>query len=166
MDSPSFDLQEVKRVLEAALLTSPEPLQLVGPEEAVRRGARQRCAAQCARRTARGLGRAQRRARQCRERLALPRAARVSEVPRPPESAEAAALFARGDGNARDHRLPAAGHARRHRGHPRRHRVDQHHQGARRRAAGSTSSATAKCRAGRSSLRRRASFSTISACAR
>ena len=28
MDSPSFDLQEVKRVLEAALLTSAEPLQL------------------------------------------------------------------------------------------------------------------------------------------
>jgi segregation and condensation protein B len=28
MDSPSFDLQEVKRVLEAALLTSSEPLQL------------------------------------------------------------------------------------------------------------------------------------------
>src|SRR5476651_304641 len=28
MDSPSFDLQEVKRVLEAALLTSAEPLQV------------------------------------------------------------------------------------------------------------------------------------------
>ncbi|MEO7726164.1 MAG: SMC-Scp complex subunit ScpB, partial [Burkholderiales bacterium] len=28
MDSPSFDIQEVKRVLEAALLTSAEPLQL------------------------------------------------------------------------------------------------------------------------------------------
>ena len=28
MDSPSFDLQQAKRVLEAALLTSAEPLQL------------------------------------------------------------------------------------------------------------------------------------------
>ena len=56
------------------------------------------------------------------QRLALPRTPGIPAVSRPPRPAEAAALFARGAGNARDHRLPAAGHARRHRGHPRRQR--------------------------------------------
>ena len=50
--------------------------------------------------------------------------ARVAAVSRPAVARKAAALFARGDGDARDHRLPAARHPRRHRGHPRRRRVD------------------------------------------
>ena len=64
-----------------------------------------------------------RRAHPRRFRLALPGAARVPEVHRSPEPPEAAALLARGAGNARDHRLPAAVHSRRYRGDTRRRGV-------------------------------------------
>ena len=51
-------------------------------------------------------------------------------LPRPAVAGEAAALLARGDGNAGDHRLSATRDPRRHRSHPRRRRVHQRRQDA------------------------------------
>ena len=70
----------------------------------------------------------------------------VPALPRAPVAREAAALLARGHGDARDHRLSPAGDPGRHRGYPRRHGLDQDHPKRSRTAAGSTSSATARPR--------------------
>ena len=105
-------------------------------------------------RAARGLERPRGRAGEPRERLALPDARRVPALSRAAVARKAAALLARGDGDAGDHRLPPAGHPRRHRGHPRRRRLDARSSSRSRTAAGSTSSATAKRPAGRRSTPR------------
>ena len=156
-----------KRILEAALLAAPEPLPPRRAQALVRRRDRRRHAAQPARRAARRTGRAAR-SSWCTVasgwRFQTRR--RVPAVSRPAVARKAAALLARGDGDARDHRLPPAGHARRHRGHPRRRGLDARSSRRSRTAAGSTSSATARRPAGRRSTRRRASSSTTSACAR
>ena len=85
-----------------------------------------------ARRTGARLAGPRRRAGLPGQRLALPEPRRHARHARPPASREAAALFARRDGDAGHHRLPAAGDARRHRRHPRRHRQHPDHQAARR----------------------------------
>ncbi len=54
-----------------------------------------------------------------------------ADLSRPAVAGKAAALFARGDGNTGDHRLPATRDPRRHRSHPRRGRVHERHQDAR-----------------------------------
>ncbi len=98
-----------------------------------------------------------------RERLALPDPAVDADVPGAAEPRAAAALFARRDGDAGDHRVPAAGHARRHRGRARRDRVDAGDQARSRSAAGSTRSVIARRRAGPRCTRRRGRSSTTSA---
>ena len=80
---------------------------------------------------ARGVAGPRRRAGQPLERLALPDPRRIPALPGAPVPGDAAALFARGHGDAGHHRLPPAGHARRHRGRARRRRVDPDHPGAR-----------------------------------
>ena len=141
---------EAKRILEAALLASPEPLSLAELKRcSTTRSAPTRCAP--ARRAARGLERARGRAGEPRERLALPDAARVPAVPRAPAPEKPPRYSRAVHGDARDHRLPPAGDARRHRGHPRRGGLAADHPDARERAAGSTSSATAR-RPGRPAL--------------
>ena len=107
---------------------------------------------------ARGMDGARGRAGQPGERLALPDPRRVPAVPRAPVPREAAALLARRDGDPGDHRLPPAGDPRRHRGRARRRRVHARSSRRSRTAAGSTSSATARRRAGRRSTPRHASF--------
>ena len=71
-------------------------------------------------------------------------------------------VFARRDGDAGHHRLPPAGHARRHRGHPRRRRRHARSSSSSRTAAGSKPSAIARRRGARRCTRRRASSSTTS----
>ena len=66
------------------------------------------------------------------QRLALPEPARDARSPRPPASRKAAALHPRHARNAGHHRLPPAGHARRHGRHPRRHHQLADPQAARR----------------------------------
>ena len=160
-----LSLAEVKTVLETALLIEPGAAGDRRLAQAVRPRLGARHGPQAARRAARGLA-GKRRARAGRDRLALPGATGGPALPRPARRREAAALLARGDGNARDHRLPATRDPRRHRSHPRRHRVDEHRQDARGPANGSTSSAIARRRAARRCTRRPSASSTISACAR
>src|SRR5882672_4703750 len=56
---------------------------------------------------------------------------RLSEVPGPDESAKTAEVFEGGAGDARHHRLPTAGHARRYRGNSGSYGIQRHTQGAR-----------------------------------
>ena len=126
-----LDLELVKRVLEAALLSASEPLTRAADEAPVRGRARRREPAPDPRRAEGGMGRALGGAHPGGERLALPREARLPEVPRPHREREGAALLARGARDPGDHRLPPAGHARRHRGHPRRGGLARHAQGPR-----------------------------------
>src|SRR5258708_19363421 len=55
----------------------------------------------------------------------------LSEVSEPVESAETAEVLEGGTGNARHHRLPAAGHAWRYRGNSGSYGIRRHTQGAR-----------------------------------
>ena len=157
---------EAKRILEAALLASQEPVSADRAQTFVRRRARRRRDPQAACRAGRGVAGPRGRAGQPVERLALPDPGRVPALPRAPVPGKAAALFARGDGDAGDHRLPPAGDAGRHRGRARRRGFDPDHPGAGDAAAGSTWSATAKPLAGQRFTPPRPSSSTTSACAR
>ena len=127
-DDSGLDLELVKRVLETALLVSPEAMTLPELKKLFDQDLGNETLAQGAGGSARRLGRQGRRADQRRFGLAFPRASRIPEIPRPAQPAEAAEVLARRARNARHHRVQAAGDARRHRGHPWRHRVEQHTQ--------------------------------------
>ena len=160
------DLQEIKGILEAALLDGRRAGRRRAAREAVRAAARRRARAQAARRAARRLVRQDASSwSQVASRLALPGQAVDPALPRPAVARKAAALLARGDGNPGDHRLSATRDPRRHRSHPRRRRVHERRQGAARTANGSKWSATARRRDARRSTRPPRPSSTISACA-
>ncbi len=122
---------EAKGVLEAALLVAGEPVpvaqlaKLFDPALAV-----DTVRALLGELAQRLVG-AQGRARAGRIGLALPGPARRATLSRPARAGKAAALLARGHGNAGDHRLSATRHPRRHRSDPRRRRVHERHQDAR-----------------------------------
>ncbi len=122
------DLHDIRNILEAALLTAGEPVaaaQLARlfepPLEAdlVRKLLDEIAASWADRSVELVAGRVG---------LALPGQARDPVLSRPAVAGKAAALLARGDGNAGDHRLSATRDPRRHRSHPRRRRVHQRRQ--------------------------------------
>ena len=160
---PMSEIAEAKAVLEAALLVAGEPVppaqlaKLFEPALAARHRAR------AARRARARLVVAQGRARAGRVGLAIPGPARSAALPRSSHTGKTAALFARGDGNAGDHRLSATRHPRRHRS---RSAASPCRRTSSRRSKtgnGSRPSAIAKRRDVRRSTRRRRPSSTISA---
>ena len=141
---------DAKRVLETALICFEPAAAAARDARAVRRRIGADTLRDAARRTGARLARtAAIELVDAGQRLALPEPARDARVPRPAAPREAAALFARGAGDAGDHRLPPAGDARRHRGHPRRHGQPARSSSSSRTAAGSRRSAIARRRAGR-----------------